>query len=827
MDGTKGDRFRVVISGAGVAGLTLASALEKAGVDYVLLERRDEVAPQIGASIGIFPCSARILDQLGAWKDVKKLCEPLQVFYSRNGKGQLVATPDRSPRLMQARTGYGSAWGERQNLLKGILGSIKDRSRILVNKKVVDVKHDADGVTVICDDGSSYRADLLVGADGAYSKTRQKMWELAESEKPEIVRSDKDRMTAEHNCIFGIAKGVDSPKIKAGDVNTTYDIGRCALTIIADNGTVYWFGQERLGRTHRVGDMPRYTDDDARAFIARNGDIVIVPGTGGLTLADLWAKTVTFRLVPIEEAKFNLWHWGRIACAGDSVHKATPNLGLGGNSAIETAAALVNAINRLADAQNTTGRRPTVAEIDAAMAQYQRERVVRAMGVVDASARLTRLQNMRGLGAKLFVKFVRPRLTEFLPETLSNTMVGAAKLDFLPLPKTSLTGTMPFNPTMNDGVGGSKLHRMLFALPLLALVFIAGSVMDATPVGHLAAAVRDGGVIPSIRDHVPILRSFYHIPSFDDFLALVNTFFYPSMFGTDPAARRQMISFITDGAVLQTIWHFESARRASLLTPMQLPNFFSLLGQVLGLGVVAPVYCFLHYLLTPVELFSALDRRLTNTRVSYASLPAVLLAYLLPFYALCFWPNLVGRQCWLFLWQLYPVWLALVRWGVSKVCLKETMDMDKIQRPLKDLNVMKGYVGGVSVLAAGVWWWAVLGGMQQAGGLAAVLTSVWNTFVPHGLPSWSVGSFERFASEFLRWDQVFAFGSHLAWLAYLFWDMRKVGMLGEGMLKTVILGAVLVPLVGPGATLGIGWLFREHILATRRHKDALTLESVR
>jgi hypothetical protein len=33
---------------------------QKANVDYVLLERRSEVAPQVGASIGVFPNAARV-----------------------------------------------------------------------------------------------------------------------------------------------------------------------------------------------------------------------------------------------------------------------------------------------------------------------------------------------------------------------------------------------------------------------------------------------------------------------------------------------------------------------------------------------------------------------------------------------------------------------------------------------------------------------------------------------------------------------------------------------------------------------------------------------
>lgn len=76
------DHLRVVIVGGGVTGLTLANALEvcvngsaaplladrltlsiilqKADIDYVLLERRSDMAPQVGASIGILPNGARV-----------------------------------------------------------------------------------------------------------------------------------------------------------------------------------------------------------------------------------------------------------------------------------------------------------------------------------------------------------------------------------------------------------------------------------------------------------------------------------------------------------------------------------------------------------------------------------------------------------------------------------------------------------------------------------------------------------------------------------------------------------------------------------------------
>jgi hypothetical protein len=159
------------------------------------------------------------------------------------------------------------------------------------------------------------------------------------------------------------------------------------------------------------------------------------------------------------------------------------------------------------------------------------------------------------------------------------------------------------------------------------------------------------------------------------------------------------------------------------------------------------------------------------------------------------------------------VWLAVAIWVISRLFFRDTTATDKIYHTQKDLPVMRLYVGTASALAAGVWWWAWVGcGLREA-------------FVPVALPR-SMPSLEAVAGQFLRWDEVFGMGSHLVWLGYLFWDLRVAGMLREGWVRVVAVGLVSLVLVGPGATLGMGWLFREHVLATRRHKDALTPESV-
>jgi|SRR5271155_165660 len=59
--------FRVLIAGGGIAGLALANSLQKANIEYLVLESRNEIAPQVGASIALNANGARILDQLGVY----------------------------------------------------------------------------------------------------------------------------------------------------------------------------------------------------------------------------------------------------------------------------------------------------------------------------------------------------------------------------------------------------------------------------------------------------------------------------------------------------------------------------------------------------------------------------------------------------------------------------------------------------------------------------------------------------------------------------------------------------------------------------------------
>lgn len=84
--------FTVVIIGGGVAGLTLANVLERYGIEYFLLEKHKEIAPQLGASIGILPYGSQLLDQLGMEGQISSLCESVETMQTFGPDGECLTT---------------------------------------------------------------------------------------------------------------------------------------------------------------------------------------------------------------------------------------------------------------------------------------------------------------------------------------------------------------------------------------------------------------------------------------------------------------------------------------------------------------------------------------------------------------------------------------------------------------------------------------------------------------------------------------------------------------------------------------------------------------
>jgi 2-polyprenyl-6-methoxyphenol hydroxylase-like FAD-dependent oxidoreductase len=82
-------------------------------------------------------------------------------------------------------------------VLQVLYDNIKDKTKVLTKKRVQNVKLTDDGVLVRTSDGSTYKGDILIGADGIHSTVREEMWRIANEMSPGWIPSD------ERSCGFG------------------------------------------------------------------------------------------------------------------------------------------------------------------------------------------------------------------------------------------------------------------------------------------------------------------------------------------------------------------------------------------------------------------------------------------------------------------------------------------------------------------------------------------------------------------------------------------------------------------------------------------------
>jgi 2-polyprenyl-6-methoxyphenol hydroxylase-like FAD-dependent oxidoreductase len=76
-------------------------------------------------------------------------------------------------------------------LLQVLYDNIHDKKRILTKKKIQKVALTIDGIVAKTSDGSSYKGDILVGADGNHSTVRDEMWQIADQLSPGWIGSNE------------------------------------------------------------------------------------------------------------------------------------------------------------------------------------------------------------------------------------------------------------------------------------------------------------------------------------------------------------------------------------------------------------------------------------------------------------------------------------------------------------------------------------------------------------------------------------------------------------------------------------------------------------
>jgi len=419
---------------------------------------------------------------------------------------------------------------------------------------------------------------------------------------------------------------------------------------------------------------------------------------------------------------------------------------------------------------------------------------------------------------KLMSYYFIPYTGDFVTNMMCEVQVGATRLDYLPLPKRSLKGTMPYNVQVGVGQREWALTRALWALPFLGLSFLAAQVLDVSliPGEQLGAALAAKQISwPSVT--VPIADAFYHIPAIDDTFRPITVFFAPSSSGHDQLSWWQMISFLTDFGVIYSILLIEAGRRANALSLIQFPIILGILAQLMTIGRAGTLWFFYFYINSQVQNFTAPDMRLTSMRFTSSVLPSVILGHYIPLGVAYLASEPSTRHAGVWIWQLFPVWVCVFQYLFAWTGLTpDTIQKDRLDNIRRDYRTIQITIVALVAVSAATWVYL----------LTAVPFSMIELFIPEAWPRKDM-DLTYFARIFLQWDEVFMVITTFTWLTYSFWDLKAAGMMKTSWLVLVLSAAGTLMAAGPGATIGLAWLWREQALAFEKHKGAvLTTEAM-
>ncbi|MGW3852907.1 FAD-dependent monooxygenase [Streptomyces fagopyri] len=339
--------MRVIVAGGGIVGLTSAIALHKAGIEAVVYEQAPEIRAA-GAGLGIWANAMAVFDKLGIGEQLRSIAKPTEMYF-RDPSGKFIDPPGFS------KDDHRYLLAQRPEL-NALLAKTVGRDNIRLGSRLVGYAESDAGVTVRFADGSAADADLLVGADGAYSAVRSQL----------VPGSDAIVHEGHHawRSIVAPPEGVtvDESVIVLGEQRTR---GGFVPTV---DGTVYWLINQ-FGSSGPTG-TPKEQALERAAFLDTTGWNRALPALIESTPDDNILYNQIMLVPPLSR-----WVSNRVALVGDAAHALSPHITAGASLGVEDALLLARL---LVSAEGLPG----------ALAAYQRDRLPHYAKVDELSKRV-------------------------------------------------------------------------------------------------------------------------------------------------------------------------------------------------------------------------------------------------------------------------------------------------------------------------------------------------------------------------------------------------------------------------------------------------------
>ena len=371
-----------VIAGGGIGGLAAAVALARKGFAVRVLEQSSEFR-EVGAGIQLGPNIFRALDKLGLRNAVLADAWQPGALEMRDAlDGHLVTRMPLNTDVFAARFGEPYAVTHRADIHGSILKASRDSNLISLetSRRVVDFEEHGDGVGVTLDDGERVQGRALLGADGLWSRIRER------------ILGDGAPRVSGHIAYRAVLRRADVPE----------DLWRPDVVLWAGPKTHlvhYPLRRGELFNLVAVFHSDRYEEgwnaegdigELMRCFQGQRPEVMRL-----LDKIETWRMWVLCDREPVKT-----WVRGRVALMGDAAHPMLQYLAQGAAMAVEDAVRIADEVER----------RPN--DLAAAFAAYQDARYLRT-GRVQLMARVYgEFYHARGVTAELRDRMLGARTPE-------------------------------------------------------------------------------------------------------------------------------------------------------------------------------------------------------------------------------------------------------------------------------------------------------------------------------------------------------------------------------------------------------------------------------
>ncbi|HEV7664730.1 MAG TPA: FAD-dependent monooxygenase [Chloroflexota bacterium] len=339
----------VAIVGAGIGGLAAAATLRRIGLDVQVYEQASRFA-RVGAGIQMMPNSMKVLRGLGLEDRLRQVAFAPQSHLNREWDSGAV-----SNELPMPAERYGAPYlCLHRAELHAALASLTPGVRVHLGKRLVGLAEDADGVELAFGDSTTARADIVVGADGVHSVTR----ELLLGKEEPIHRG-----RVAYRAVF--------PAALLGD----RDLGSSRTKWWGpDRHIVIYYTTRARDEVYFVTSVPEPLGWLTPESWSATGDVVELrrafDGFHDDVQAVLEACPACHRWAILEREPLPAWSRGRVVMVGDAAHPMTPYMAQGGATAIEDAAVLARCLSHFAAFEEAFARfealrKPRTARIQA------------------------------------------------------------------------------------------------------------------------------------------------------------------------------------------------------------------------------------------------------------------------------------------------------------------------------------------------------------------------------------------------------------------------------------------------------------------------------